>query len=276
MFGVEFMTDKERKATIKKINDTSEACKVDQDEVMRAITEFGVDCNLAVHINMMKCEALIEMQKPIQPLTAEDYAEICKFHTEEERRGKLVEVLTIKNKEQIKAVFKENKEMYDLAVSYVSSGQRTSIGRIQSGLKVSYNVASAIMDQLESDGIVSKPDCRGRREVLTFKKDNPNLGKVLKQKTDDAEPVMEPVAQKDAEVGGIAADRLRSLIERIERLQEEAKGIAADIRDVFAEAKSAGFDVKIMRECIKQRKMRAADRDEREFLIDTYKKALDM
>lgn len=49
------------------------------------------------------------------------------------------------------------------------------------------------------------------------------------------------------EVGGIAADRLRSLIERIERLEEEKKALSGDIRDVFAEAKSAGFDVKIMR-----------------------------
>ena len=50
-----------------------------------------------------------------------------------------------------------------------------------------------------------------------------------------------------AEVGGVAVDRLRSLIERIERLEEEKKGIQSDIRDIFAEAKSAGFDVKAMR-----------------------------
>lgn len=53
------------------------------------------------------------------------------------------------------------------------------------------------------------------------------------------------------EVGGIAADRLRSLIERIERLEEEKKALSGDIRDVFAEAKSAGFDVKIMRAILK-------------------------
>ena len=57
------------------------------------------------------------------------------------------------------------------------------------------------------------------------------------------------------EVGGIAVDRLRSLIERIERLEEEKKAIAGDIRDIFAEAKSAGFDVKVMREILKLRKM---------------------
>ena len=78
------------------------------------------------------------------------------------------------------------------------------------------------------------------------------------------------------EVGGIGADRLRSLIERIERLEEEKKALSGDIRDVFAEAKSAGFDVKIMRAILKLRKMNAADRDEQEFLLDTYRKALDL
>ena len=78
------------------------------------------------------------------------------------------------------------------------------------------------------------------------------------------------------EVGGIAADRLRSLIERIERFEEEKKALSGDIRDVFAEANSAGFDVKIMRAILKLRKMNAADRDEQEFLLDTYRKALDL
>ncbi len=82
--------------------------------------------------------------------------------------------------------------------------------------------------------------------------------------------------ENKTEVGGIAADRLRSLIERIEHLEEEKAAIASDIRDVFAEAKSAGFDVKIMRAVLKLRKMNDADRDEQEFLLDTYRKALDM
>ena len=81
---------------------------------------------------------------------------------------------------------------------------------------------------------------------------------------------------KMTEVGGIAADRLRSLIERIEHLEEDKKGIQSDIKDVFAEAKAAGFDPKIMKEILKLRKMNAADRDEQELLIETYSKALNM
>lgn len=82
--------------------------------------------------------------------------------------------------------------------------------------------------------------------------------------------------EKNNIIGGIDANRLRSIIERIERLEKEKAGITSDIRDIFAEAKSAGFDVKILRAMIKLRKMDAADRDEQECLIETYRKALDI
>ena len=78
------------------------------------------------------------------------------------------------------------------------------------------------------------------------------------------------------EVGGIDSTRLNSLIERIERLEEEKKGISSDIRDIYAEAKGVGFDVKIMKAIIKLRKMNQADRDEQEFLLETYRKALNV
>ncbi|WP_324262232.1 DUF2312 domain-containing protein [Altererythrobacter sp. H2] len=69
-------------------------------------------------------------------------------------------------------------------------------------------------------------------------------------------------------------DRLRLLIERIERLEEEKKGIADDIRDVYAEAKAVGYDAKIMRQIVRLRKMKPDDRSEMEMLLDTYKAAL--
>ena len=84
------------------------------------------------------------------------------------------------------------------------------------------------------------------------------------------------MSEEKHDVGGIAADRLRSLVERIERLEEEKKGIQGDIRDIFAEAKSAGFDVKAMRTILKLRKMNAADREEAETIVEVYRKALDM
>ena len=88
--------------------------------------------------------------------------------------------------------------------------------------------------------------------------------------------ILSEADEKNNIVGGIAVDRLRSLIERIEHLEEEKNGITSDIRDIFAEAKSAGFDVKAMRSVIKLRKMNAADRDEQELILETYRKALDM
>ena len=77
-------------------------------------------------------------------------------------------------------------------------------------------------------------------------------------------------------VGGIAADQLRSYIERIERLDEEKKVLAEDIKEVFSEAKSNGFDVKIMRQVLKLRKMDKDDRDDVETLLNLYCKALGM
>lgn len=78
------------------------------------------------------------------------------------------------------------------------------------------------------------------------------------------------------DVGGIAAEQLRSYIERIERLEEEKAALTADIREVFAEAKGNGFDTKIMRAVIKLRKLEPADLDEQETLLDLYKRALGM
>ena len=71
-------------------------------------------------------------------------------------------------------------------------------------------------------------------------------------------------------------DRLRLLIERIERLEEEKKGIADDIRDVYAEAKATGYDTKIMRQIIRLRKMRPDERSEQDAILDTYLAALGM
>ena len=74
--------------------------------------------------------------------------------------------------------------------------------------------------------------------------------------------------------GSIAADQLRLFIERIERLEEEKKGISDDIRDVYSEAKSQGYDAKIMRQIVRLRKMTNDDRAEMEAVLETYKSAL--
>jgi len=82
-------------------------------------------------------------------------------------------------------------------------------------------------------------------------------------------------ASNSAAVGN-EDSRLRLLIERIERLEEEKKGIADDIRDVYAEAKAVGYDPKIMRQIVRLRKMKPDDRSEQDMLLETYKNALGM
>jgi uncharacterized protein (UPF0335 family) len=74
--------------------------------------------------------------------------------------------------------------------------------------------------------------------------------------------------------GNVAADQLRLLIERIERLEEEKKGIGDDIKDVYNEAKATGYDPKIMRQIVRIRKMKPDDRREMEAVLQTYLNAL--
>lgn len=78
------------------------------------------------------------------------------------------------------------------------------------------------------------------------------------------------------QIAGVSGAQLRAFIERLERLEEEKATLANDIRDVFAEAKSRGFDVKIIRNILKIRKMDANDRQEQEELLDIYLQALGM
>ena len=83
-------------------------------------------------------------------------------------------------------------------------------------------------------------------------------------------------ASSDSDVGGIAADRLRSIVDRIERLEQERKALGDDIKDIYSEAKSAGFDVKVVRQIIRLRKQEPAEVEEQETLLDLYRRALGM
>ena len=75
---------------------------------------------------------------------------------------------------------------------------------------------------------------------------------------------------------GVAADQLRQIVERIERLEEEKQGIADDIKDVYAEAKANGFDAKVLRQIVRMRKQEPNERAEQEAVLDLYMQALGM
>ncbi len=74
---------------------------------------------------------------------------------------------------------------------------------------------------------------------------------------------------------GISAQRLKSFIERIERLEEEKKNLSTDLKEVYSEAKSGGFDTKIMRQVVRMRKIDKADRQEQEALFQIYWDAIE-
>ena len=80
----------------------------------------------------------------------------------------------------------------------------------------------------------------------------------------------------ESDVGGVTAGQLRGFIERVERLEDEKTALMADIREVYAEAKAHGFDVKTMRQIVRLRKIDNDDRAEQEALLDLYKRALGM
>lgn len=78
----------------------------------------------------------------------------------------------------------------------------------------------------------------------------------------------------NVKTGGIAEGRLKSLVERIERLEDEKKALGDDIREIYSEAKGAGFDAKILRQVIRLRKLDKPSRDEQDELLDLYRRAL--
>lgn len=98
--------------------------------------------------------------------------------------------------------------------------------------------------------------------------------KAQAQEEDDIEEAAAGVGHNGGPALGVAGDQLRKAIERVERLEEEKKEIAEDIKEVYAGAKAVGFDVKIMRKVVARRKMDRATLQEEEALIDTYESAL--
>ena len=92
--------------------------------------------------------------------------------------------------------------------------------------------------------------------------------------TAETSPTSQPTTTVNT--GGVAQDQLRSVVERIERLEEEKAAIANDIKEVYAEAKGNGFDTKTLREVIRKRKQDKAERQEQESILELYMHALGM
>lgn len=169
---------------------------------------------------------------------------------------------------------------YNTAVALVVTNQKSSTSWLQRQMRLGYNSAARLIARMEHDGIVSAANHVGARQVLTD--DLVAAAAAIVAGDLQSEPAPNPptspahvaAPQEKPMTDHISAEQLRLLIERIERLEEEKKGISDDIKDVYAEAKSTGFDVKTMREVVKLRKMEKHHRDEAETLLEVYKQAL--
>ncbi len=169
---------------------------------------------------------------------------------------------------------------YDDAKALVLQHQKASISWLQRQMRVGYNVAARHIELMELEGVVSAPDHVGRRTVLqqadgTLQKLAEDLhangARIRIDANGDAQmtiPVDLPEAHRAAD------ERYRLLVERIQRLEEEKKGIGDDIKDVYNELKATGYDAKVTRQIIRLLKMRPDDRRDMEAVLETYKNAL--
>lgn len=189
------------------------------------------------------------------------------------------------------------------AVEFVIRDNKVSTSYIQRKLKIGYNRAARIMEQLEDKGIVTACDEVGKRTITDKGKKSLEVAnkimdvsqqtgmppdKVLKKAekaagiTHDANDTPHSSVTKAAikgdakDVGGVAGTRLLSFVDRIERLEEEKAALMEDIKEVYAEAKGVGYDVKVMRKLIALRKMDTEKRREQEEILDLYKAAIGM
>ena len=171
-------------------------------------------------------------------------------------------------------------DLYGKARALVILADKPSTSWLQRQLGISYNTAAALIARMEQEGLVTPPDNFGRRTILPDAIGDTEMlaanlaarGARVTRSSDGHAQLSIPVDLPDE--SRPTDNRLRLLIERIERLEDEKKGIADDIRDVYAEGKAVGYDTKIMRQIVRLRKMKPDDRREMEAVLETYKAAM--
>jgi len=170
-------------------------------------------------------------------------------------------------------------ELYGKAVVLMQGTGKASTSFIQRNMQIGYNRAARIMKELEDNGIVTKCNEVGKRKVVGFSESDKLIE--AEQTRVDAEKASKPELPLEDEsnpqdVGGVAGQRLQSFIERIERLEQEKAALLEDIKEVYAELKGVGFDVKATRKIVKLRKMDTEKRREEDEILELYKSAIGM
>lgn len=164
--------------------------------------------------------------------------------------------------------------LYKQAVALTRDKNRASVSFLQRELKIGYNLAASIMDQMVEDGVCSKPNHAGRREVLgSVTIEGPGMEKVTLSDKQLHRVAEQMEIAEPSSYGGLnpaTKEKLRQTVAKIERLEEEKKEVAEQIKEVYGEAKAFGFNTKALREVVKIRKIDKADREEQEMMLELY------
>jgi uncharacterized protein (UPF0335 family) len=169
------------------------------------------------------------------------------------------------------------------AAKILIEDQKASTSYVQRSLAIGYNKAARLLEALEALGVVTAPDHVGRREIVATEVPERLFEMAATQASQVSSPPMrETEADRAVREGAesaayrATASELRQFVERIERLDEEKKAIAEQQKEVMAEAKGRGYDVKVLRKLIALRKRDADDIAEEEAVLALYKECLGM
>lgn len=165
-----------------------------------------------------------------------------------------------------------NEGRYQDAVDIVVRDQRCSTSYVQRRLAIGYNKAAALVERMEAEGIVSKPNHVGKREICVAADGQPQEIIAAPTTTYWGEPASGQTTTDQSY--RCHAGELRAFVERIERLNAEKKDLADVQKEVFAEAKGSGYDTKVIRKIVARRKRDAQDLAEEDAVMDMYQEAL--
>lgn len=167
-------------------------------------------------------------------------------------------------------------ELYVRGFQVVVESQRASVSHLQRSLKVGYASAAKIMQALQEAEIVSAPNGSGKRTVnLKLKEgDKAEVKAAFEAAMGHNSGASMPLLAGATDLTSAAREKLKQTVARIERLEEEKKEVAEQIKDVYGEAKAMGYDTKALRAVIRIRKMDREERKEQEAILEVYLDAI--